>query len=264
MNEFIIISQTSNSWEINHHPHRKTSASSPQLIARRRIEEPFEFGYQPERSGRVWGHELTEASGEIQGLIPWVGPIQILGIVLPSSSSQPVERAGPEAAAAGRPGPPAAERGGGQRPPGRQRAGEGGGCGCGGIGHGGRGGGDEMRTGSRKNGWIFWGGDACAPFLWSRLSLVLFCTGGCWSGPLVGSLEEWGRLAVPWSVFVLGHMRRCCICTLVRSLVWREMNGAQELEPALPVWGNVFSLTVCKVVCGDNKDGFSGLASLFF
>lgn len=204
MNEFIIISQTSNSWEINHHPHRKTSASSPQLIARRRIEEPFEFGYQPERSGRVWGHELTEASGEIQGLIPWVGPIQILGIVLPSSSSQPVERAGPEAAAAERPGPPAAERGGGQRPPGRQRAGEGGGCGCGGIGHGGRGGGDEMRTGSRKNGWIFWGGDACALF---------FSCGG--------------RRLVSWSVFVLGHRRR--MLDLGRWLVALRKNEGVRL-----------------------------------
>jgi hypothetical protein len=89
---------------------------------------------QPKHLGgdREVAGELTEPGGEIQGLVPGVGPVEVLRIVLPHPGSQPVERS----AAAEGPGP-GVERGG-EGPPGRQRAGEGGGGGGqrGGIGHG--------------------------------------------------------------------------------------------------------------------------------
>ena len=67
--------------------------------------------------------ELTEPSGEIQGLVPWIGPVEVLRIVLPRPSTQPVERARSEPAAALGAGPgPGVERGR-EGPPGRQRAG---------------------------------------------------------------------------------------------------------------------------------------------
>lgn len=77
--------------------------------------------------------ELTEPGGEIEGLVPGVRPVEVLRIVLPRPSSQPVEPPRSGAAAPEKPGP-GMERGG-ERPPGRQRAGEGGGE-RGGIGHG--------------------------------------------------------------------------------------------------------------------------------
>jgi hypothetical protein len=68
---------------------------------------------------RVTG-EFTEVRGANQGLFPGVGPVDVLRIILPRPSLQPVEQTRPEPAGARVRG----ERGG---PPGCQRAGKGGG-----------------------------------------------------------------------------------------------------------------------------------------
>lgn len=97
------------------------------------MDEPI----RSEQCDPVFWHPLNvEPGGEIQGLVPGVRPVEVLRIVLPRPSSQPVERPRSGPAAAEGPGP-GVERGG-EGPPGRQRAGEGGGGGGerGGIGHG--------------------------------------------------------------------------------------------------------------------------------